>query len=617
MNLFQELKRRNVFRVAILYVVSSWVLLQLTDVLSSLLNVPDFTGSIVILLLLLGFFPALIFAWVYEMTPEGLKREVDVDRSQSLTPETGKKINTVIVVLLVIAISGLIADRLIPETSVQETDVVAESKETPIEDLSIAVLPFADLSPAGDQEYFSDGIAEEILNVLVRIDDLKVASRTTSWGFKGQEVLGIPFMAEKMKVRHVLEGSVRKSGDRVRITAQLIDAKTDQHLWSETYDRTLTAESVFEIQDDIATSIVQQLGIIMDTDAVAPSHAADTKDIDAYELYLEAWQLFIERRSLPRAIELFEQAVAADPAFARAWSGLAATYNIAPGWGFVDRDYKTLAREAAEKAIELGPDLSLPYAVLALDLTNYWPVDYEQVLALFDEALARNPKNTTAYLWRMIVYLDLGYFDRAERDARQCLEIDPAYEICRSFQALAALFAGDTARALEIHEAALRHGFYGNIDPFLFYYLATGQERTALIAMAASNAARGVNNATNYEYRALTDPAFDYEAEKTLIEQAHIPAGETEPNFDLRHPNFLFIYRQYDQIQRIDLPYYWFPYPLEFRDSPHRKRLIRELGLPEYWRKHGFPPQCKPVGEDDFECTLPDTRHRSSPVRVN
>src|SRR5210317_902904 len=367
MSLFQELKRRNVIRIAILYLVSSWVLLQLADVLSSLLNAPESAGSIVVLLLILGFFPAVIFAWVYEMTPEGIKRESDVDRRQSQTPETGKKINVVIVVLLVIAIGGLVADRLIPETTVEVDDVLVETTDAPIEDLSIAVLPFADLSPAGDQEYFSDGIAEEILNVLVRIDDLKVASRTTSWGFKGQEALGIPFIAEKMNVRHVLEGSVRKSGETVRITAQLIDADTDLHLWSETYDRTLTAESVFEVQDDIAQAIVEQLGIIMDGDAVAPSHASDTKNISAYELYLEAWQLFVERRSLPRAIGLFEQAVAADPGFARAWSGLAATYNVAPGWGFNDRGYSTLAREAAETAIRLNPELSLPYAVLAYD----------------------------------------------------------------------------------------------------------------------------------------------------------------------------------------------------------------------------------------------------------
>jgi len=603
MSLFEELKRRNVIRIAILYLVSSWVLLQLADVLSSLLNVPDFAGSIVIMLLVLGFFPALIFAWVYEMTPEGLKREVDVDRSQSVTPDTGKKINTVIIVLLVIAISGLLADRLVPETSVVEDPVVAESPpEAPVNDLSIAVLPFADLSPAGDQEYFSDGIAEEILNVLVRIEDLKVASRTTSWGFKGQEALGIPLMAEKMKVRHVLEGSVRKSGDTVRITAQLIDANTDQHLWSETYDRTLTAESVFEVQDDIAKSIVEQLGIIMDPGTVVASHAADTSNIDAYELYLEAWQLFVERRSLLRAIDLFEQAVAADPGFARAWSGLAATYNVAPGWGFNDRDYSTLAQEAAEKAIQLNPELSLPYAVLALGLNLNLPVDFERMLALFDEALARNPKNTTAYLWRTIVYLDLGYFDKAERDAQQCLDIDPAYEICRSFLALAVLFAGDTERALEIHETALRRGFNGNNFPFLFVFVATGEERTALASMAANNAGRGINKATAFEYRALTDPAFDYQAEKALIDQAYYRAGAAEPDFGPANPDFLFLYRQYDQLKTSDLSYWWFPFPLEFRNSPHRKRMMREMGIPAYWRKHGFPPLCRPVGDDDFEC---------------
>ena len=606
MSLFEELKRRNVIRVAVLYLVSSWVLLQLTDVLSSLLNVPEYAGSIVVLLLILGFIPVVLFAWVYEMTPEGVKRQKDIDRDHSITAHTGKRINSLIIGLLVVAIAVVVLDRMLPEAAPVAAPVATEvsgepeAKTVPMK--SIAVLPFADLSPAGDQEYFSDGIAEEILNVLVRIEDLKVASRTTSWGFKGQEALGVTNMAAKMNVRHVLEGSVRKSGDTVRITAQLIDAATDQHLWSETYDRTLTAESLFQIQDDIAKAIVEQLGIIMETDVVTASHAADTKNIDAYELYLEASQLFAERRSLPRAIELFEQAVAADPGFARAWAGLAATYNVAPGWGFVDRAYLALAREAAETAIQLSPELSLPYAVLAMNLNSRYPVDYEQALALFDEALTRNPKNTTAYLWRTIVYLDLGYFDRAEQGAQQCLEIDPAYEICRSFLALAVLFAGDTERALEIHETALRHGFFGNTEPFLYLYIAKGEERTALIALASANAASGINKATAFEYRAMTDPAFDYEAEKTLIEQAYIPAGESEPVVGPSYPDYLLRYRRYDELQSSELPYWWFPYPLEFHDSPHRKRLMRFTGLPQYWRKHGFPPQCRAQGADDFEC---------------
>jgi tetratricopeptide (TPR) repeat protein len=266
-----------------------------------------------------------------------------------------------------------------------------------------------------------------------------------------------------------------------------------------------------------------------------------------------------------------------------AWAGLAAIYKVAPGWGIVDRDYPALAREAAETAIQLSPDLSLPYAVLALGMSEDWPVDFEQSLDLFGEALARDPKNTTAYLWRTVVYVDLGYFDRAETDALQCLEIDPAYEICRSFLAMAALFAGDTARALEIHKTALRHGFFGNTYPFVHFFMATGEEHTALMAMAAGNAARGVNNATVYEYRALTEPGFDYEAEKSLIDQAYFPAGEGEPTWS-------------------DLSYWWLPYPLDFRNSPHRKRLIRDIGIYDYWRKHGFPPQCRPLGNNDFEC---------------
>jgi len=208
-SLFAELKRRNVIRIAILYLVSSWVLLQLTDVLASLLNAPDFAGSIVVLLLLLGFFPALIFAWVYEMTPEGLKREADVDRTHSQTPATGKKINTVIVVLLVIAIGGLVADRLIPERDVEVDDVLVDSLEAPIDALSIAVLPFADLSQDQDQQYFTDGLSEELLNLLVRVDDLRVASRTSSFAYRGS-TLGIPEISKALRVGHILEGSVRK-----------------------------------------------------------------------------------------------------------------------------------------------------------------------------------------------------------------------------------------------------------------------------------------------------------------------------------------------------------------------------------------------------------------------
>ena len=600
---FGELKRRNVIRMVALYVIVSWLTLQIAQLLFDTLELPPEWLRLVLALLVLVFPLVVIFSWIYELTPEGVKREKDIDRSQSITPQTGQRINVLIVVLLVLAIAAVGADRLLPETAPVARPVATDvSTEPDAPAQSIAVLPFADLSPAGDQEYFSNGIAEEILNVLVRIDGLKVASRTTSWGFKGQEALGIPLMAQRMNVRHVLEGSVRKSGDTVRITAQLIDAASDQHLWSQTYDRKLTAESIFEIQDEIAKAIVEQLGVIIDPGTIAAGGRSDTESLDAYELFLEAQQLFTERRSFERAAQLFEQAVALDPEFARAWAGMAAIYWVMPDWGYTDRDYIPMSREAAETAVRLNDDLALPYAVLAALEGQSVPPDYDQAFALFEEALSREPQNTAAYLWRAIWLIDLGYFDRANADAERCLSIDPAYDICRSFLAMSELFAGNVGRALDLHKESLRHGFYGNTFPFLFVYAGRDNELAVLMALAAGNEAANINAATQFEYRALFDPAFDFEQEKARVEAAYFPAGKDQPVVTITRNDSLFLFGQYSEIHETSYAYWWFPHPEHFRNSPHRKRLIMELGLPDYWRRHGFPDRCRPVGDDDFEC---------------
>jgi len=203
MSFIQELKRRNVVKVAMLYAIASWLILQIAEFLFDVLGLPEEWLKLVLALSLLGAPVVLIFSWVFELTPEGVKREKDIDREQSVTPQTGQRINTVIVVLLVVAVAMIGIDRLIPEKAAEPVAAAGQEEvlEAATPENSIAVLPFADLSADGDQEYFSDGIAEEILNVLVRIDGLEVASRTTSFGFKGQEALGIPFIAEKMSVR--------------------------------------------------------------------------------------------------------------------------------------------------------------------------------------------------------------------------------------------------------------------------------------------------------------------------------------------------------------------------------------------------------------------------------
>ena len=259
MRLLQELNRRNVIRVAILYVAIAWLLIQITDVLSSLLNLPSWTGALVVTLLALGFFPVLIFSWIFELTPDGIRREKDVDQSASITQRTAKKLDVMIVALLVIAIASVWFDRILSQQTMSsassaDTEIVDPS----IRDNTIAVLPFVNMSEDPNNEFFADGISEEILNLLARLPALRVTSRSSAFSFKDQNV-DVPTIADRLGVAHVLEGSVRKSGDQLRITAQLIDVGTDTHLWSETYDRKL--EDIFRIQDEIATAVVSALKI--------------------------------------------------------------------------------------------------------------------------------------------------------------------------------------------------------------------------------------------------------------------------------------------------------------------------------------------------------------------
>jgi TolB-like protein len=537
------------------------------------------------------------------MTPEGIKREKDVDRSQSITGETGSRINIAIVVLLIVAIGFVVVDRLVPEQVAEPVaDTVSGGGVEEPDDNSIAVLPFADLSPESDQEYFSDGIAEEILNVLVRIDGLSVASRTTSFGFKGQESLGIPYMAEKMNVRHVLEGSVRKAGDNVRITAQLIDATNDKHLWSETFDRTLSAESIFEIQDEIAQAIVGALGVIIDG-GERVQRTADTQNLDAYEAYLRANQLFLSRTDLSRSAGLFMQAVEADPQFARAWAGLSAVAAVAPSWLVFDRDYRSISDEAARKAIALDDSLALPYAVLGLNETKKGPIDWEQSVAYLDASLQRDPKDPTTYLWRGMNYMRAGYFDRALADFRRCLELDPAYELCRRHIANTQLFAGHFDRALEAYEQGLRKGFAGGSFALDAYLLESGQELAFLLAIASGQTTGAEQALAEYQASAALDADYEFSDHRAAIESLFEKQYGAPVQWD-RHGAIPFAYKHYEAIQDFTIPYWWFPYPTDWYESEHPRRMIVEAGLPDYWRKNGFPSHCRPAGGDDFDCDI-------------
>ncbi len=489
--------------------------------------------------------------------------------------------------------------------------VAGVSKDAPA--ASIAVLPFADMSPEKDQEYFSDGVAAEILNVLAKVDGLIVASRTSSFQFKGQEKIGIPLIADQLHVRHVLEGSVRKSGAAIRITAQLIDAEADKLLWSDSFDRTLTTENIFAVQDEITKAIVEQLSGRIGAPAriAAPApRVADTDDADAYALFLEGQTRFALRGqdNIIRSIEALERAAAVDPSFARAWAALAASYSLAPGWlsgADLDRDFPALAVEAARKALALDPSLSLPFTVLAGEFGR--GSDFEAAFSHFDQAIARNPKDETAYLWRANLWRDLGFFDRAIADYERCLWLNPDYNICRDLKSAAQVLAGDVEGGLATLKDNLRHGFAaGATAPVWGAYLSRGDDAAFLYEINETARSFGPGDmswAVDMIFQAQSNPAYDRTEALRIVEARLEGMGAKLAPSSFTETSVLFLFGAYDRLNPIEDSWWWattgFP---EWTASPERKRLIVEHGLPVYWRKHGFPPRCKPVGKDDFEC---------------
>src|SRR5210317_214156 len=280
---FEELKRRNVFKVGIAYAISAWILLQIVDLVLENITAPEWVMQVFMLAVAIGFPLALLFAWAFEMTPEGIKLEKDVDRSRSITEQTGQKMNRGIIIALAIAVVLLLIDRFRPEAVEEAPDpaiavttqaVDSFLTEEPVpetDEKSIAVLPFVDMSPDGDQAYFADGISEEILNVLVKTHSLKVAGRTSSLQFRGRDE-DLRVIGDQLGVEHILEGSIRKANNRVRITAQLVKADDGFHLWSETYDRELN--DIFAIQDEIARAITDALAIELDLAGGQPTLAS-------------------------------------------------------------------------------------------------------------------------------------------------------------------------------------------------------------------------------------------------------------------------------------------------------------------------------------------------------
>jgi TolB-like protein/Flp pilus assembly protein TadD len=481
-NFFAELKRRNVYKVAIAYAVVAWLLMQIATQIFPFLEIPNWAIRLVIMLLALGFPIALILAWAFELTPEGLKRTEFAD-------ELPKKQSRNRAWIYVVVIAGAISIGLF-FLGRYTSSKTRESSELPAK--SIAVLPFENLSHDPDNAYFADGIQEEILTRLAKIADLKVISRTSTQHYKSAPE-NLPEIAKQLGVANILEGSVQKAGDSVRVNVKLIQAASDSHLWADTYDRKLT--DIFAVESEIAKAVADTLQAKLTGSELHAIAARPTENTEAHQLYLKG-RFFWNKRTgndLKKSVDYFNQAIAADPKYALAYVGLADAYVVVPLYGGgAPRDSYPQAKAAAKKALEFDDALGEAYTSLARVLCAY-DFDFSQGTREFQRAIELNPNYATAHQWYGSNLLCLGRFNEAIAELKRAIELDPLSLVINTDLGNAYIYARRYDEAIEQLRKTLE------MDPGFYY---------AHWNLGSALAAKGALDAAIAEYqkaRALND----------------------------------------------------------------------------------------------------------------
>jgi len=533
MTLFSELKRRRVFRVAAMYGVTAWAIIEVSATVLPALHLPEELVSTIVVLLIAGFPIALVLAWVFDISPQGIERTpAPPPAERSLAARIGAAL---LVVVATLALGAFFYWRV-------------ERAEAPTRD-SIAVLPFENMAADASSDYFSDGISEELLNLLAKVPGLKVAARTSSFAYKNQEV-DVRTIASQLGVATVLEGSVRWSedGGRVRITAQLIDAATGYHLWSQTYDRPV--EAIFALQDEIARAIVRALkpelvqggeGALALGEAAAP-----TQDVEAYTLYLQGRALWQQggREALEQSVDLFQRAVARDPGFARAYANLSVAFAMLPEYSEeAPEPLYGEAREAAMTALTIDAQLAEAHAVLAKIADDHW--DWSDAETGFYFATSLDPDEPTAHHWYSVHLGGAGRLGAAIEEARTAVRLEPG----------SALFEGNLAALLDQGGLA--------------------DEAEAARLRAAELGFAEAPDAGSLRLRELVRDGD--------LDEAFVLAGSL---VDAR---------------RLRPPVLWRQDMATFRSDPRFPELMRSMGLADYWRRYGWADACRP-SEGGFRC---------------
>ena len=624
MSFLTELKRRNVFKVGVAYAIVAWLVIQIVATVFPILALPDWTTRFITIVIIIGFPLAILLAWIYELTPEGIKVTTSAGPDQYHTQTTGQRLNYFIIGVLVLVVAFMVVDIYVLKESPEvvektsNTSTVSEtiSPEIEVEEKakpaappnSIAVLPFADMSPDRDQDYFADGIAEELLNSLARIKDLEVRGRTSSFYFKGRNE-DLQTISKLLNVKYLLEGSVRKAGNQVRITVQMINTQSDEHLWSKTYDRELT--DIFTIQDEIAESVATALSITLGVGELG-SMAGGTRNLAAYEAYLQGqyqFQLYTPE-SILQAIEHYTRAVELDPDYALAWVGLARCYNEYSFTFSTDtQDYAAKTAAAFKRARELAPDL-LKVLVMSAERSAY-SGDYLAAENILKEAMANSSASDVVTLEGYSQFLlSVGRATEAIPYLERIRRIDPLRQVSDLAEAYARLgryneALAEVERLLKLPNAPeyMMHG------TGLVFSMASG-DRVLVDKWLAEVIAREPPGLNIVMEELIDDP----EAALTELQRVHADLPASASNLERMIISYWVAYfgdldfalailqTVYPDKAKAN-PLLWRPIWKDLRTLPGFKQVVIDLGLVDYWRTTGnWGDFCHPVGDNDFEC---------------
>jgi TolB-like protein len=598
MSFWKELSRRNVVKVGIAYAVAAWLIIHPVDIIFPILHLPEWSITLVAAILIILFPLVLLFSWVYEVTPKGLKKTKEVPASKSITHLTGKRLNYIITGLLVLVVVYFVIDKYFIGRGTVETKQATVVTETPKTQKTIAVLPFEDLSPAKDQEYFVDGLSEEILNSLAQISDLNVTGRTSSFTFKGSNKK-TPEIAYELGVESILEGSVRKAGNELRITAQLLRGKDGFHLWSKTYDREL--KDIFAVQEDIATAVANELKITLGVGRSLKT-LGGTNNEKAYELYMIAkGQYWGGPDTIRLALESINAAIALDPKFALAWALKSQIYD-----GLFDITSNQAASTQAESlkdaqmAIELEPNLAAGYSALGTiraDMGNWGEAElaFRKARELITEPSLSYEVEYPNY------YVSVGHIEKAKEILEGKLRNDPLNGIFRVLYIECLGFLGDRKGM----EKEYQHGRELHGDQWAMFSVEN-----------LSRVRLGTGNVASRDDLSYSSPVFDMAKDHLKSPKeglAELRRLYNDGSVDFDHIGIWAAYfgdteftmEVFEKGLSIGACYaydLWYPVMKEVRQTPRFKKFVKKIGLVDYWNKFGWPDMCHKLDNGDFVC---------------